>query len=193
MKIQDKIIESVAMREEREKRIREMTELRRTLQQPILRELESVGVSAKSLWHLGSKEDPHKRSVPVLVKHIQIFYHDQINETLARALGRLKAVECWNMLVELFCKTDRLVHPNFKDGLACALFDLVSKKTMDEYISLLKDKQHRESRVLMVGKLRRSRQPEIIALIDELAEDEDLKIEIGSWKRFKGKSRQKQL
>ncbi|MBW7877598.1 MAG: hypothetical protein H3C47_16600 [Candidatus Cloacimonetes bacterium] len=183
MKTQDKVIESVAMREEREKRIREMTELRRTLQQPILRELESVGVSVKSLWHLGSEEDPHKRSLPVLVKHVQIFYHDQINEELARALGRIKAVECWDFLVELFCKTDGLVHRNFKDGLAVALSDTATKQTMDEYISLLRDKRHGDSRILMLRKLRRLRQPEIIALIDELAEDEDLKIEIGSWKR----------
>jgi len=56
---------------------------------------------------------------------------------------------------------------------------------MDEYIALLKDKRHGKSRILMVGKPRRSRQPEIIALIDGLAEDEDLKIEIGSWKRKK--------
>jgi len=191
MKIQDKIIESVAMREEREKRIREMTELRRTLQQPILRELESVGVSVKSLWHLGSKEDPHKKSVPILVKHIQIFYHDQINEILARALGSLKATECWGLLVELFCKVDRTIHPYFKDGLAVALSDTATKKTMDEYIALLKDKRHGKSRILMVGKLRRSRQPEIIALIDELAEDEDLKIEIGSWKRYKDRERKR--
>ncbi|MBW7877198.1 MAG: hypothetical protein H3C47_14555 [Candidatus Cloacimonetes bacterium] len=90
-------------------------------------------------------------------------------------------------MVELFCKTDGLVHRNFKDGLACALFDLVSKKTMDEYISLLKDKRHGKSRILMVGKLRRSKQPEIIALVDELFEDPDLRTEIGSWKRFKGR------
>lgn len=176
------------MREEREKRIREMTELRRTLQQPILRELESVGVSVKSLWHLSSKEDPHKRSVPVLVKHVQVFYHDQINEILARALGRIQATECWGLLVGLFCKVDGTIHPNFKDGLAVALSDTATKKTMNEYIALLKDKQHGDSRILMLRKLRRLRQPEIIALINELAEDPDLKIEIGSWKRRKDES-----
>ncbi len=177
--------EWVAMREEREKKIREKEAFFCEVQKPILKELESVGVSVNSLWNLGGKGRSHGNAVPVLVKHIQIFYHDQINEELARALGRIKAVECWDFLVELFCKTDRQVHRNFKDGLACALFDLVSKKTMDEYITLLKDKRHGQSRILMVGKLRRSRQPEIIALIDELAEDEDLKTEIGSWKRKK--------
>ncbi|MBW7875240.1 MAG: hypothetical protein H3C47_04540 [Candidatus Cloacimonetes bacterium] len=62
---------------------------------------------------------------------------------------------------------------------------LKSSPIIDEYITLLRDKRQGESRVLMLRKLRRLRQPKIIALIDELAEDEDLKIEIGSWKRKK--------
>ncbi|MBW7876669.1 MAG: hypothetical protein H3C47_11850 [Candidatus Cloacimonetes bacterium] len=123
--------EWIAIREEREKKIREKEAFFCEVQKPILKELESVGVSVNSLWNLGSEEDPHKRSLPVLVKHIQIFYHDQINEVIARSLGRIKAVECWDMLVQLFCKTDRHVHPNFKDGLAVALSDTVTKMTMD--------------------------------------------------------------
>ncbi|MBW7876667.1 MAG: hypothetical protein H3C47_11840 [Candidatus Cloacimonetes bacterium] len=183
MKVDYNSPEWIAMREEREKKFQERWAEYDRLEKLILQELETVGVSVNSLWNLSSKKDPHKKSLPVLIKHVQVFYHDKINEILARSLGSIKATECWDMLVELFCKTDRQVHRNFKDGLACALFDLVSKKTMDEYITLLKDKRHGQSRILMVGKLRRSRQPEIIALIDELAEDEDLKIEIGSWKR----------
>jgi hypothetical protein len=179
--------EWVAMMAEKDRKREEMLAFYREMQKPIIKDLESVGIFVKSVWLLGGKGESYQEALPILLKHLPIFYDDRVNSGIARALGRLKPIEHWDILVDLFCKTDCAIHRSFKEGLACALFDTVTKKTMPEYISLLRDKRHGESRILMVGKLRRSKQPEIIALVDELFEDPDLRTEIGSWKRFKGR------
>ncbi len=179
--------EWVAMMAEKDRKREEMLAFYREMQKPIIKDLESVGIFVSSVWSLGIEEDPHRRAVPILLKHLFIFYDDQVNEGIVRALGRLKPIEHWDVLVDLFCKTDGSIHHNFKDGLACALSDTVTKKTMPEYIRLLQDRSQGKSRILMLRKLRRSKQPEIIALLDELFEDPDLRTEIGSWKRYKGR------
>ena len=186
-KILEQDPEWVAMMAEKQRKRQEIETYYLKLAEPIFKDLESVGVFVKSIGNLGAEEESHKKAVPVLMKHLFIYYDDWLNSGIARALGRIKATENWDILVDQFCKTDRSIHPHFKDGLACALFDTVTKKTMPEYISLLRDKRHGESRILMVGKLRRLKQPEIIALVDELFEDPDLRTEIGSWKRYKGR------
>ena len=179
--------EWVAMMAEKERKHEEKWAVYYKLEEPIILELKSAGVCVDSIWSIGGKGKSHEKAVPILLKHLFIFYDDWLNSGIARALGRIGATEYWDILVDQFCKIDGALHPQFKDGLACALFDTVTKKTMPEYISLLRDKRHGESRILMVGKLRRLKQPEIIALVDELFEDPDLRTEIGSWKRFKGR------
>jgi hypothetical protein len=167
-------------------------------EKPILDDLRAVGLDTESVWGLVNFSGAYPEAIPILLKHLVLPYSDSVREGIARSLAvREPAVrKAWPLLVEEYCNAPMgigIKYPgetaeyklSYKDGLACALSVAVTDETLPEYISIIKDKFHGESRALLLTALRRSKNPLAKQAIEELADDPDLKIEIASWKKRK--------
>jgi hypothetical protein len=164
---------------------------------PIRDELRSVGINIDSIDDLIGRSDQFAASIPVLLKHLQRPYSDPIRNSIARSLAvpvsNVRAA--WKLLVEEYCKAPtglgQLTQSDVKEyrlgakeGLACALSVVVTDETLPELIALAKDRQHGESRVLLLSALKKRRKKNPIAeqAIRELATDPDLEKEIAAWR-----------
>jgi hypothetical protein len=165
-------------------------------QAPIAMELRAAGLDITNLSDLLSISEPYPDAIPILLRHLVKPYSDITRATIARALAspEPKVRNAWPLLVEEYRKAPTgagIVAPGdtavlsfgAKDGLACALSAAVSDKTLDELITLLKDTQNGESRLLLLEPLKRRRKKsaKIQQVLDELEHDPDLCREISRW------------
>ena len=157
-------------------------------QKPILLDLQNAGVHYKSLGAMLHSSEPFPKAIPILLKHLQLDYSDPIRETAARCLATKEARYVWDFIVDLYkrepLRREGRSGTKFFDGLAVALSQTVTPKTMEEFLHLLQDPSHGPSRVLMLHPLRRrARKPEIRRLLLKLREDPELEKEIRAWKK----------
>lgn len=176
-------------------RIERSTRLR-VEEEPILSDLRGIGWNAESVWDLVNTSKNYADAIPVLLKHLVLPYSDRTREGIARSLAvpELEVRKAWPTLVEEYRKAPMgwgIMAPGdtkeyllgAKDGLACALSVAVTDETLEELISLAKDSNHGESRVLLLLALRKSKNPLAKRALEDLANDPDLKKEITSWRK----------
>lgn len=179
--------ELVAQREAREKeRSARIAQLREE-EQPILKDLKTVGCEAKSVWDLVNTRDRYSDAIPVLMKHLLLPYSDRIREGIARALAVPEAKEHWATLLSEYRRASWGKGPDglrlgAKDGLACALSAISSESVIGELIDLVKEQDHGPSRLLLLKALRKSKNPLAKRTLEEVSRDPDLAKEIASWK-----------
>lgn len=154
------------------------------IEKPLLDDLRSVGVNVSSAWDL---TEPYPNAIPVLLKHLREDYPDWIRSGIARALGTPLARYAWNDLVELFNNIE--FHRNnignaTKAGLAVALGLLVDDTTLDELIALARDVRHGTARIMFLRSIKKMKRPDIPKILEELSKDDDLILEISSWKAY---------
>ncbi len=163
-------------------------------EQPILDDLLSIGWDIASVSDFLNTPKSYEGAIPVLSKHLLLPYSDVIKETLARALAIPESRCIWDLLVKeyinapmgkgvKFPQDPRYFNLGYKDGLACALAAAVTDETLPEYISLLKDRTHGESRILLLSVLRDSKSSLAKQTLEELEDDPDLKIAILDWNK----------
>ena len=167
-------------------------------QEPILAELRDVGLDVRSVWDLANSSTPYPKAIPILLKHLSLPYSDVVKEGIARSLAvpDPEVREAWSLLVEEYRRTPmgcgiaapgdtRKSRLTAKDGLACALAASVTDERLVELVALAKDRTLGGSRVLLLSALKRRRNTNPLAaeVIDELAEDPELKREIASWSK----------
>jgi hypothetical protein len=173
---------------ERDREIEDRVAQSRAEQTELLKDLETVGVKVKSVWDLVNTTAPYREAFPVLLQHLRRPYSPGTREGIARSLA-VKAARpvAWRTLVEEYCETDA-VNDRVKDGLAVALSGASDSSVIQELIELAKDRRHGESRVLLLSGIRRSRRPEAIDAITQLANDPQLAKEINSWPKSRTRS-----
>ena len=165
-------------------------------EKPILDDLRSVGLDTESVWSLVNFSGTYPEAIPVLLKHLVLPYSDAVREGIARSLAvpEPEVRKAWSLLVDEYKKAPKgkgIKYPGettewplgYKDGLACALAVAVTDETFTEYIDLVKDQSLGDSRILLVPKLRKSKNPIAAQTLEELADDPDLKIVIADWKK----------
>lgn len=166
----------------------------------LLRELQATGLNIKNVGELPGVSERYEKAIPILLRHLLMPYSDPIRSIIARSLAvpEPEVIKAWPMLVDEYRKTPMgkgIKYPGdtrecwleAKDGLACTLSVAVTDETMEEYIEIVKDKSHGESRILLLSALRKSKNPLAKKAIEELASDPDLEKEIASWKPRKKK------
>lgn len=117
----------------------------------------------------------YSQSLPVLLDQLQRPYPDEVREGIARAIAVPEAKFAWPVLVRLYRHEQE---KRSKDALAVALGNIADDDTTDELISLAKDAQHGESRVLLLDALKRSRAPGARRALMELGSDPQLYKEV---------------
>jgi HEAT repeat protein len=140
-------------RGEAERRCREMA--LREAEAPLLEELHAVGIEVGSAWDLVNISMPYPAALPILLDHLGRPYPSRVREGIARALAVRDARFAWAELVRLYCEEDS--GTDAKDGIAVALAAAANRAVLDEVIALLRDPRHGQSRVLLLGSLRRLR------------------------------------
>lgn len=181
----------VASQIQREKETEETKERFKKEEKPLLDDLRKTGWNVESAWDLVNSSASYPEAIPVLLKHLVLPYADAVREGIARSLAVRDPLvrEAWPLLVAEYVKAPMGIgnkypgeigqfHLGYKDGLACALGVAVTDETMDEYISLLKDRAHGEYRVLLIPALGKSKNPLAKKALEDLKDDPDLKLAI---------------
>lgn len=145
----------------------------REAEKPLVRELRRAGFQVDSAWDLVNRSEPYPEALPILLEHLDRPYPDRVREGIARALAvRGDSRFAWRTLVELYRREPP--GTDAKDGLAVALAAIADRSTLDELIGLAEDRQHGESRVLLLAGMTRCRQPTARAAVERLQDDPDV-------------------
>ncbi|MDZ7578227.1 MAG: hypothetical protein U0904_08655 [Candidatus Nanopelagicales bacterium] len=154
---------------ELQQRVRVLTEAER----PIVADLRDAGVRVDSVWDLVNTAEPYPDALPVLLEHLERGgYPDRVMESLARALAVKPAAVYWDRLVALY--QAQRVGSNAKDGLAVALAVTATQATLGELFDLVDDPANGDSRILLLGELKRLGGPEGRSKLEALVDDPEL-------------------
>jgi hypothetical protein len=147
--------------------------------------------------HLDRNSPRYKDALPILLKHLLMPYSSVTRAGIAHVLAAPEPVvrKAWPTLVAAYknarCGVGMAAPGDTvaselpeKDALAWTLAVAVTDATLDELISLVKDRRYGSSRMLFLPALkkRRKKNPLVQQLVDELASDPDLRTEIASWR-----------
>jgi hypothetical protein len=137
---------------EREQRQAELARAER----PLVEDLRAAGLDVSSVGDLVNTTTPYPDAIPILLEHLQRDYPGPIRDCIARALAVREAQYAWPVLVrEYVALADG---PGVKQGLAVALSNTLTEERLDEFLDLVHDLRHGESRgLLLLGLQRLSR------------------------------------
>ncbi|MBC7978625.1 MAG: hypothetical protein H7138_26870 [Myxococcales bacterium] len=147
----------------------------RAAEAPLLADLLAAGYHASSVWDLVNTSIPYPAALPVLLEHLQRPYPTPVREGMARALAVPEAKFGWDVLRQLFREEKE---ERAKDGLAVALAAAVDESRLGELIALVRDPQHGSSRILLLGRIASSRDPEAQTAFALFADDPILAKEV---------------
>jgi hypothetical protein len=177
--------EWVAQKLARDRVFAERSAKLRSEQEPLMRELAAVGVHYRSLGELLNSRGPYKAGIPVLLSHLERAYSDATREAIARCLAVRDACYAWARLRDLYITEPCPLSGSgrrVKDGLAVAVAATTTEENIESLAALARDASLGSSRVLLLRRLKRSRNGAVHRTLAELAGDPDLKAEIASWK-----------
>jgi len=160
----------------------------------VVNDLRESGAGIKSVWDLVNSRSGYPHLVPILMKHLQLPYSDRTKSGIARALAVRAAREYWDFLVQLYLDAKQGRGPvfpdeetefelGFKDALACALSGAATEINLPQLIELAKNPANGESRLLLIGCLRRSKAAIAKEAVEQLRHDPQLAKEINSWRK----------
>jgi hypothetical protein len=137
---------------EAERQSREQ-ELRRA-EEPIVRDLNEVGVGVSSVWDLVNTSDPYPNALPVLLDHLRKGgYPDRVMESLGRALAVEPAAFAWETLRDLYLIAEGRGE---EEGLAVALAASATVAHLDGLIALLHENSRGDSRIHFLRAIKRT-------------------------------------
>jgi len=141
-------------------------------EQPLVTELRAFGLNVQSAWDLVNTAASYQSAIPILLSHLHKPYPDRVREGIARALAVPEAMLGWATLTANY--RSEPVGTDTKTGLACALSAAATDEVTHEIIAFVSDRQHGESRILLLDALRRSQLPEAAAFLEQLKKDPEL-------------------
>lgn len=150
-------------------------ELRRA-EAPLIDDLSRAGFSVESAWDLVNTSTPYPDALPILLAHLERPYPDRVREGVARALTVRDAKFGWNSLTALLLREP--AGTDAKDGLAVALAAASDDEVIGDVIELARDERHGASRLLLLGALKRSKDPRAHSALEQLEADPELTKEV---------------
>jgi RNAse (barnase) inhibitor barstar len=174
--------EYTGIMKEKEEKLKDFQELLNNDEQPIIKDIEKVGIKINSVWDLVNTSKPYPVAIPFLIKHLKKNYHQRTKAGIARALAVPEAREsAWEVLLDEYDKAisdEEIEDPKkrgYKDGLAAAISFLADKNRIDIIFELVRDKRHGKSRVFFVEKLFKLRgEYEVMQIVLKIKDDKDL-------------------
>ncbi|NJK31675.1 MAG: hypothetical protein HC927_04240 [Deltaproteobacteria bacterium] len=147
---------------------------------PFFNDLRAKGYDIESVSALIAEPFPTRapipEAIPILLDHLQRPYPTDAREVLARAVAVPEAKCGWDILIRLYREAQE---KRPKDALAVALARAADDDVLDEVIALAKDPRHGSSRILLLHALECSASSLARAALADLADDPDLKKEVG--------------
>jgi hypothetical protein len=140
---------------------------------PVVADLHKAGVMVASVWDIVNAKASFPAALPVLLKHLRLPYPDAVREGCARAMSERAANFAWNELVSLYETTEN-GNLRVKDGLAVALAGAVGPDELGELETLIRDKRHGGSRVILMVGLRLLPAQAQAELFEEFALDPEI-------------------
>ena len=144
-------------------------------QQPLITELQKVGIAVSSAWDLVNTSTPYPKALPILLEHLKRPYSAPVREGIARALAVRDAKFGWESLRQCYVREE---DGRAKDGLAAALAASADDDVIGDLVVLAKDTRHGSSRLLFLRALARSQDARAAQSLVELADDRELQKEI---------------
>jgi hypothetical protein len=151
-------------------------------------ELRALGYEIETVYDLSCAKTARKSAVPILLNHLEKQYSWRVFAAICQALTVKDARTAWVTIVNIYknlANFDGGKDNTRKDWIANLIAFLVWEKTWDEYIELIRDKRNGTSRILLLGKILRSKRPERDQLLDEFSNDPELAIEINDKRKRK--------
>lgn len=134
---------------ERQQRERQLDEA----EQPVVADLQAVGVQVDSVWDLVNTSEPYPAALPVLMEHLERGgYPEVVMEGLGRALAVKPSVVFWERLKTRWLQAR---DEGERDGAAVALAACATKKQLDDLIEFLSVEEGGESRLFFIRSITR--------------------------------------
>ncbi|HEX8081625.1 MAG TPA: hypothetical protein VF557_15550 [Jatrophihabitans sp.] len=122
-------------------------------EQPIVRDLRSVGIEVSSVWDLVNTSDPYPEALPVLLEHLKKGgYPDRVMESLGSALAVKPAAYAWETFRELYLSAEGRGE---EEGLAVALAASATREHLEELIALLQEDSRSDTRIHFLRPIKR--------------------------------------
>lgn len=123
----------------------------RQAEQPIVAELQAVGVDVGSIWDLVNTSEPYPAALPVLMDHLERGgYPERVMESLGRALAVKPSVTFWDRLKARWIGAR---DQGEETGAALALAACATKAQLDDVIGFLAVTERGESRIFFIKPL----------------------------------------
>lgn len=164
-----------------EERIRRL----RAEQSDLMNELANHGIFYPSLGSMLNSSGPYKAAIPILFEHFKRDYSLPTRESIARCLAVPDAHYLLPQFVPMYRAEPNLLEGKrnpIKDGLAVAIAGSSGKDDIALLAELVQDRSLGDSRLLLLRRLRRSKNALAKQAILSVATDPDLEKEISSWK-----------
>lgn len=166
------------IRLDRQREHAEFVETIRDAEKSFLLELGEIGIDVDGIWKLIEHPPLPKCAVDLLLDFLKRPIHDRVGEGVARALANVQDRSwVWETLIEHARYGDFSTNTNM--GLWAAISELAGPSDLSTLIALIRDPALGQNRVFLVRNLMRSKKHEARAVLEELSDDPDLKIEIG--------------
>jgi hypothetical protein len=149
-------------------------------EQPLLDELERIGVRLESLWTTRDIKVMPPEAFQIILKHLRSDYPNRTKEGMAAALGRREARDSvWHDFLALYQELPEDTDPDrVKERVAASLSEIARQKDLSTLIDLIRDPSNGPTRVLFVRNLSRSKRPEAMRALQSLRHEKDLRAEI---------------
>lgn len=154
-----------AFEAEQDERARKLSDA----EQPIVRDLRSVGVEVSSVWDLVNTSDPYPEALPVLLEHLKRGgYPDRVMESLGSALAVKPAAYSWETLRELYLSAGGRGE---EEGIAVALAASATKEHLEGLIALLQENSRSDTRIHFLRPIKRVGGQRGRQVLESLVED----------------------
>ena len=147
--------EDPSYRAELERAEREGVERDRQLriaEQPVVDDLQAIGIDVDSVWDLYKIPESRPKAIPVLLKHLALDYPDRVLFGIGQGLYDTSARTHWSEIRDLMLSTDR---DKARDRLAVALSNGARREHYGDLLDFMRDERLGECRIYFLRPINR--------------------------------------
>lgn len=168
-------------------------------ERPLLEALKSVGITTASVWDMAncSSDKEYPDAIPILLEHLKKGYVASTRHGIALALTKKWARDvAWDGLLEAYRNEPNLSAHHLpseigaphqaKVAMAEGLALMARKSDLSQLIELLRDRNNGPSRLMLVKRIAKSRDPIALSVLNEMRIDPELESEVAQALKKKG-------
>lgn len=143
-------------------------------EQPLINDLDKVGIKVNSCWDLVNSKSSYKKAIPILLEHLPKPYHIKNKEGIVRALAvkEAKGIACRGILDEY--QKSMGEGALYRWAFGNTIETIITKDYLEDVLNIVQNKENRSSRemfVMALGKIKSLQAEEVLM---GLLEDEEV-------------------